>query len=508
MAPASTFFAGVDLGGTQVKIGLADGSGHLLSCEVLRTRDCGEAATLFDSVVGEIRALTGRSSGTLAAVGIGCPGRIDFRSGKVVWLKTKLEFLEGVSLAEQFSGMLGCPVVCDNDVNTLLAGEMRFGAGRGYDDVAALTIGTGVGGALVLGKRMVRGRNWATGHFGYMSHDPHGPRHVCGNTGIVEEHASHSGILRQLQIALGAGEKSSLTELLVRGNQPGLRGVFEAADSGDALGSRLAGRLICEIAVLIAKIVYALDPELILVGGGLVNHRPTFWMRSAGKHRNGWSSYHLMQLKSSRCRWGTPPACSAVWRWRWRVSGFRPRTVRRKAMTQQSTATQMPRWAESLMKKHGITEPPSPGEIPEWLRNEVAETPLWYIIREAREARAAHPYLLVEELRKQPTQWREILASMRSEIAALADVMVGRGRKEIIFTGCGSALFTAIHGEFVVERVAGIRCRAIESFELLHYFPRVNPARTVVIAPQALAAVSRPVSRSRKRATSAASPLP
>jgi glucosamine--fructose-6-phosphate aminotransferase (isomerizing) len=143
---------------------------------------------------------------------------------------------------------------------------------------------------------------------------------------------------------------------------------------------------------------------------------------------------------------------------------------------------QMPRWAVALMEKHGVSEPPAAGVVPEWLRGEVEKTPLWYIIREAKEVRHAHPYLLIEELRKQPGQWREILASLRPQIAALADTMVARGTKEILFTGCGSAFFTAIHGEFVVQRLSGIRCRAVESFELLHYFPDIDPAHTAVVA--------------------------
>lgn len=150
-------------------------------------------------------------------------------------------------------------------------------------------------------------------------------------------------------------------------------------------------------------------------------------------------------------------------------------------MTKQKTSN-MPRWAERIMKKHGISEPPAPGVVPEWLRAEVEETPLWYIIREAKEVRRAHPYLLVDELRKQPAQWREILDTMQPQVAAVADAIAKRGVREIIFTGCGSAFFTAIHGEFVVERLTGIRCRAIESFELLHYFPEVDPAHTAVVA--------------------------
>lgn len=268
-------FVGVDVGGTRIKVGLAEMSGHLLSCNVLETRGCRNAESFLDTIAGEIATQASAAGVPLAAVGVGCPGRIDFKSGRVVWLKSKLEFLEGFALAARLGDRLGCPVVCDNDVNTILAGEMRFGAGRGYRDVAAVTVGTGIGGALVQGGSMVRGRNWATGHFGYMSLDPHGVRHVCGNTGIIEEHASQSGILRQLRKALEAGEASPLTESLARGEEPGLRELFEAAEAGDALGQRLADRMTCELGVLVANLIYALDPELVLVGGGLITYRPS-----------------------------------------------------------------------------------------------------------------------------------------------------------------------------------------------------------------------------------------
>lgn len=150
-------------------------------------------------------------------------------------------------------------------------------------------------------------------------------------------------------------------------------------------------------------------------------------------------------------------------------------------MTKQTTM-HMPRWALSLMQRHGISEPPAAGIVPEWLRDEVEKTPLWYIIREAKEVRYAHPYLLIEELRKQPTQWREIVCSSQGEIGTLADAIAARGTTLILFTGCGSAFFTSLHGEFVVERLTGIRCRAVESFELLNYFPDIDPAHTVVVA--------------------------
>jgi glucokinase len=267
--------AGVDVGGTRIKIGLADFAGRLLSCEIVETGSCLDSEGLLDNVAQKIRALADAASASVRGAGIGCPGRINFTSGDIVWLKSKLEFLEGISLARQLGERLECPVICDNDVNTILAGEMRFGAGMGYRDVIAVTVGTGIGGALVLGGRMVRGRNWATGHFGYMSLDPGGARHVCGNTGIVEEYASQSGILRQVRQALEAGEVSPLTESLARGDEPGLRELFTAQEEGDQLGCRLAERLTSALGMLIANLIYALDPELILVGGGIVTHRPS-----------------------------------------------------------------------------------------------------------------------------------------------------------------------------------------------------------------------------------------
>jgi predicted NBD/HSP70 family sugar kinase len=95
-------FAGVDVGGTRIKVGL----------------------------VGEIETQAAAASVSIMAAGIGCPGRIDFTSGRVIWVRSKLEFLEVIPLTVRLGDRLACPVVCDNDVNTILAGEMRFGAGR------------------------------------------------------------------------------------------------------------------------------------------------------------------------------------------------------------------------------------------------------------------------------------------------------------------------------------------------------------------------------------------
>lgn len=263
-------FAGVDIGGTRIKVGLCTESGELISSEILETKGCVDADRFVEMLAGTIARLAGAASVRIACAGVGCPGRIDFDSGTILWLKSKLEFLEGVPLASRLERHLPCPVVCDNDVNTILAGEMRFGAARGSRDVIAITVGTGIGGAFAVGGNIVRGHSWAAGHFGYMSIDRDGPRHVCGNSGVIEEYASQSGILRQVRRASAAGEVSLLTKLLASGLEPGLRELFQAADACDTLACRLVEKLTSDIGLLVANLIYAFDPELVLIGGGIV----------------------------------------------------------------------------------------------------------------------------------------------------------------------------------------------------------------------------------------------
>jgi glucosamine--fructose-6-phosphate aminotransferase (isomerizing) len=142
----------------------------------------------------------------------------------------------------------------------------------------------------------------------------------------------------------------------------------------------------------------------------------------------------------------------------------------------------LPRWAQQLRDRHPDGEVPTRERpIPPWLEEEVRRTPLWYIIREAPATRDHHPYLLLEEIHRQPDQWEDILASSGADIAGVADWMTSADVRKVIFTGCGSAFFTAIHGAHTFPRIAGIEASAVEAFELAHDFPGVDPARTLVV---------------------------
>lgn len=144
--------------------------------------------------------------------------------------------------------------------------------------------------------------------------------------------------------------------------------------------------------------------------------------------------------------------------------------------------SQLPRWAQQLKQAHPDGAMPTRAEpIPDWLAAETAKMPLWYIIRQASEVRSAHPYVLHREIHRQPSQWAEIDRDYWPAVAAVADAIAAQGIKRIITTGCGSAFFTAIHGEFVMSRLCGTPTTAVESFELTNWFPDVDASSTLVI---------------------------
>ena len=143
----------------------------------------------------------------------------------------------------------------------------------------------------------------------------------------------------------------------------------------------------------------------------------------------------------------------------------------------------LPRWAQNLLDNHpGASMPTAESPIPAWLEEEARKKPLWYIIRESEVVRDRHPFVVYDEIVKEPSQWGDILATKRSEIELLAREFAERGIQRVIFTGCGSAFFTAIHGSLIFRRFTDLHVDAIESYELLHYFPRVDAARTAVVA--------------------------
>ena len=264
-------FGGIDIGGTSVKVGFVDNNGKILCCDLFHVEKIKDYKNFLKTLHNSIISLIGHLDNNIIiqGYGVGCPGRINSQEGKVIWCRGKLEYIENKPLGPDLSALLNKPVVCDNDVNSIVLGEALFGKGKNLDIVIGLTFGTGIGGGIVINGDIIRGEHFTAGHFGYMSQDSTGRKHESGNSGAVEIHASHSGVMYKIREAMRLDIKTTLKEKLNE-NDFGFKHIYEESARGDEFSIRLVKDLENEMSILITNLVFAFDPSIILVGGGLL----------------------------------------------------------------------------------------------------------------------------------------------------------------------------------------------------------------------------------------------
>lgn len=253
---------GVDIGGTKI-LSLLDGR----PTDAERVPTPGNPDELLGALRGCIDALVaGRAP---RAVGVGFPGLVD-ESGTVRF-SAHLPGLVGTPLAAELAASYGSGVWVGNDATAAAWAELRAGAGRGVSDLVMVTLGTGIGGGIVAGGRLVEGARRFAGEWGHMVVDPHGPPCPCGQRGCWERFASGEGLGRLAREAAQAGRASGLVAL-AGGDPEAVRGehVTAAAAAGDPGARAVLAELGWWLALGLANLANALDPELIVVGGGLV----------------------------------------------------------------------------------------------------------------------------------------------------------------------------------------------------------------------------------------------
>ncbi len=277
---------GVDVGGTKllgVVLGAA-GDGQEERAEIVceeRRETPGAGESLPDDVVSLVRSLlatAGAADSVEVAVGVGVPGLVD-RDG-VLHFSPNLPAAGGSPVRSRLSDLFGDgrPVYVDNDAACAAAGECTYGAGRGRDDVLFVTLGTGIGGGIVSGGRLLRGAGNLAGEIGHLVVDPAGPPCGCGRRGCWERYASGSGLGRLARDAVLAGSASRVLE--IAGGDPGcVRGehVVAAAAGGDAEAEAILAEHASWVALGLANLVNVLDPELIVIGGGLAGAGEAFF---------------------------------------------------------------------------------------------------------------------------------------------------------------------------------------------------------------------------------------
>lgn len=258
---------GIDVGGTTVKLGLFRTDGTLLKKWEIKTRTEEKGKYILDDIADSVKGTMQAEKITadqVKGVGIGVPGPT--RADGYVEVCVNLGW-DHINPAKELSEKLGIPVKAGNDANVAALGEMWKGGGEGYQDVVLLTLGTGVGGGVVLGGRMVAGNRGLGGELGHITVNMDETDACnCGNHGCLEQYASATGVVRVTKKLLA----QSNTPSVLRGNENlSAKAVFDAAKEGDALALEAVEVLGRYLGLIISSVALTVDPDIFVIGGGV-----------------------------------------------------------------------------------------------------------------------------------------------------------------------------------------------------------------------------------------------
>ena len=263
----SKYAFGVDIGGTTVKMGLFDRDGCVLDKWEIPTVKDNDGAAILPDVAESILAKMKEKGITLddiAGIGVGAPGAVDDK-GTIVGGAVNLGW--GVfNIPKVLNGYLDVPVKATNDANAAAFGEMWQGGGKGYDSMVAVTLGTGVGGGIIVDGRIVAGAAGAGGEIGHI-HIEDEETETCGckNKGCLEQYASATGIVRLAKRRLAKDDKPSV----LREGSVTAKSVFDAVKAGDEVAIEIAEQFGEYLGKGLAAVAAVVNPEIFVIGGGV-----------------------------------------------------------------------------------------------------------------------------------------------------------------------------------------------------------------------------------------------
>ena len=262
---------GVDVGGTTVKMGLFNVDGEVLDKWEIKTRTENGGEAILPDIAAAANAKMeekGIAKEEVAGLGIGIPGPID-EEGVVPHTANLGWGYKEVS--KELSELTGLPCKGGNDANVAALGEMWKGGAAGYKNVVMVTLGTGVGGGIIIGGKILTGSNGAGGEIGHIHVDDNIPGQCgCGNKGCLEQVASATGITNLANQALEASDKPSM----LREGEVSAKTVFDAVKADDELAKEIAERFGKYLGTALANITAVTDPQAIVIGGGVSKAGP------------------------------------------------------------------------------------------------------------------------------------------------------------------------------------------------------------------------------------------
>jgi glucokinase len=266
----SNYSIGVDLGGTNLRIAAVDDSGKLVEKTTLGTRVAMGRDHVVNDMCAAIQELAEKhkDSGKLLGIGIGVPGIIDMETG-MVRESPNLPDWADYPVRDEIERRLRTRVILENDANSAAFGEKWLGAAKDVDDMAMLTLGTGVGGGLVLGGRIWHGMAGMAAEFGHTTVEPEGALCGCGNRGCLEAYASATAVVRIAREAIASGAAPALAKADSSRDEFSAKTVYDLAVQGDEQARNVYRRVGRALGIVLSDMVNALNLPMYVVGGGV-----------------------------------------------------------------------------------------------------------------------------------------------------------------------------------------------------------------------------------------------
>ncbi len=261
---------GVDLGGTNLRIAAVDEQGHLAEKVTLGTKVSLGRDHVINDMCDAIQRLLEkyRNSSALVGIGIGVPGIIDMQSG-LLRESPNLPDWADYPVRAEIERRLKTVVILENDANAAALGEKWLGAAKDVDDMAMLTLGTGVGGGLVLGGRVWHGMNGMAGEFGHTTVEAEGHPCGCGNRGCLEQYASATAVVRMAREAIANNGASGLARAAHSDPEFSAKSIYNLAIQGDEEARRIFRRVGRALGIVLSVMVNSLNLPMYVIGGGV-----------------------------------------------------------------------------------------------------------------------------------------------------------------------------------------------------------------------------------------------
>jgi len=270
MAKITKYYLGIDIGGTHIKGGVCDEDGIVLASGSVDTQSHKGGQALADNIAGLGARLieeAGLKSKDISGIGVGIPGIIDSKSGIIAY-SNNME-MENVPIAAMLSKHFGQPISIANDANAAALGEFRFGAGKAYNSMVMITLGTGVGSGIIVDGKLIEGNEGAGAEIGHMAIRLGDRDCNCGRKGCFEAYSSTAALIRDTKKALKEDTKSRMHEGVTDYDNISGKIPFEYASLGDKTAKRILEEYLDNLAEGLVNVGNIFRPDAILIGGGV-----------------------------------------------------------------------------------------------------------------------------------------------------------------------------------------------------------------------------------------------